>query len=428
MPISPNMNLSIPVVSTTTGPQYAQDVNASLNKIDGHNHTSGQGVQIPSAGLNINANVAMNGFGLTSTSVLNLTSQVVVPSSGTIYRNNDDLWYVDGSGANVRITQGGAVAVSGAVGFSGLPFGTAGASYVSGSQKFVFQSATNTAANVDCGSLLIREVAASANAVTLSSPAALAANYTMRLPGALPANTSALLLSAAGDLSTSGTATAFSATTLNTSTANVSTAVSIQNNSGYLEFKDSTNVTQFASLTGTSAGLALNLPDTADSYLFLINGVTKISCANAKTEIAGRTDGTSVTSGYIGQTITVQGANNTSQNGTSGNPLTFTSGPSLSLTAGVWMVMGTTRIGELSGGTEGFYGQFRISSSGTLFGFGGPQFFAGGGASITVFGVVSLTASQTIQFYFVPNGSGTPVAGLGLANMPCGYIQAVRIG
>lgn len=201
MPISPNMNLSIPVVSTTTGPQYAQDVNASLNKIDGHNHTSGQGVQIPSAGLNINANVAMNGFGLTSTSILNLTSQVVVPSSGTIYRNNDDLWYVDGSGANVRITQGGAVAVSGAVGFSGLPFGTAGASYVSGSQKFVFQSATNTAANVDCGSLLIREVAASANAVTLSSPAALAANYTMRLPAALPAATSLVQSDSSGNLS-----------------------------------------------------------------------------------------------------------------------------------------------------------------------------------------------------------------------------------
>lgn len=198
MPISPNMGLNIPVVSTTTGPQYAQDVNSSLSKLDAHNHTSGQGVQVPSAGININANLPMNNHGLLNASIINLASQALPPASGTVYRNNDDLYYVDGTGANVRITQGGAVAVSGAVGFSGLPFGTASASYNNLTQTFIFQSATNTSANVDCGSVILREVVSSANGVTLASPLALAGNYTMYMPPSLPAVNSYLQLSPAG--------------------------------------------------------------------------------------------------------------------------------------------------------------------------------------------------------------------------------------
>lgn len=269
------MGLNIPVVSTTPGPQYAQDVNSSLNKLDQHNHTPGQGVPIPTAALNINASLGMNNFGLLNASLINLASQALPPISGSIYRNNDDLYYVDGTGANVRITQGGAVAVSGAVGFSGLPFGTASASYDNLNQSFIFQSATNTAANVDCGSVLLREISSGANAVTVSSPPALAADYTIRMPSALPLATSAVLLTAAGDLTTSGTASSLSVGTLDVTTLNVLTAETIKNNSGLLEFRDATGVTQFASLTGSSSGLSLNLPDTADNYTFKVNNVTK---------------------------------------------------------------------------------------------------------------------------------------------------------
>lgn len=199
--LSPNMNLNVPAVATTQGPQYAEDINSSLNKIDAHNHTSGQGLQIPTAGLNIDSNLSLNNFGITNASRIGLVSQNVPPAGGSVYRNNDDLYYVDGTGANVRITQGGAVAVSGAVGFSGLPFGTAGASYNNLNQSFVFQSATNTAANLDCGSVTLREVVASANGVTLASPLVLAASYTMYMPSALPIANSYLELSPAGNVS-----------------------------------------------------------------------------------------------------------------------------------------------------------------------------------------------------------------------------------
>lgn len=269
------MGLNVPVVSTTPGPQYAQDVNASLNKVDTHNHTSGQGVQVPTAGLNINANLPMNTFGLSNASIIGLVSSALPATNGTLYRNTDDLYFKDGAGNNVRITQGGSVAVSGAVGFTGLPFGTAGASYVNGTQTFVFQSATNTAANVDCGSVTLREVVASANGVTLASPLALAGDYTLRMPPALPINTEALLVSSTGNITAGGTANSLTATTITGTNTNVLNTLSVKNDTGLLQFRNTADAVQFASITGSSSGLTFNLPDTADSYTFNVNGVPK---------------------------------------------------------------------------------------------------------------------------------------------------------
>ena len=275
MPISPNMGLNVPVVSTTPGPQYAQDVNASLNKVDTHNHTSGQGVQVPTAGLNINANLPMNTFGLSNASIIGLVSSALPATNGTLYRNTDDLYFKDGAGNNVRITQGGSVAVSGAIGFTGLPFGTAGASYNNLNQTFVFQSATNTAANVDCGSVTLREVVAAANGVTLASPLALAGDYTLRMPPALPINTEALLVSSTGSITAGGTANSLTATTITGTNTNVLNTLSVKNDTGLLQFRNTADAVQFASITGSSSGLTLNLPDTADSYTFQVNTVTK---------------------------------------------------------------------------------------------------------------------------------------------------------
>ena len=281
MPISPNMGLNVPVVSTTPGPQYAQNVNASLSKIDTHNHTSGQGVQVPTAGLNINSNLPMNSFGLTNASIVNFVSSLLPANNGTLYRNTNDLYFKDGAGNNVRITLNGSVNVSGAVGFTGLPFGTASASYNNSNQTFVFESATNTAANVDCGSVTLREVVAGAKGVTLSSPLALANDYTMRMPPALPINTEALLVSSTGSITAGGTANSLTATTVTGTNVNVLNALAIKNNSGILQFRDAADAVQFCAITGSSSGLSLNLPDTADSYTFNVNGVPKAVIDNS---------------------------------------------------------------------------------------------------------------------------------------------------
>ncbi|NDD86085.1 hypothetical protein EBZ38_17645, partial [bacterium] len=59
------------------------------------------------------------------------------------------------------------------------------------------------------------------------------------------------------------------------STLNATTSVAIKNNTSLLEFRDTADAVQFASVTGSTSGLDLNLPDTADSYTFKVNNVTK---------------------------------------------------------------------------------------------------------------------------------------------------------
>lgn len=430
--ISPNMSLILPTVGQEPGPNWALDLNSSLSLVDQHSHAPGSGVPVTPAGLNINVDLPFGGNNATGLKSVRFNSQVSPLATGSdigcLYVSGQDLYYNDTIGNQIKITQSGAV--NGTPGSIGNLIAPAAVNYVPANQTFIFQSdqTNNTPAALDSGYLRIRNLTPSSNYIQIQPNAVLPGNYSLTLPSSLPASTSALLVDSLGNISTSGTANAFSVSTLTATTINALSSISIKNDTGLLEFKNTADSVQFATINSSSSGLSFNLPDTADSYSFLINSVTKISSSNLRTEIAGRTNGTSVTAGYIGETITVTGANNVSQNGTAGNPLTFTLGPSLNLSAGIWLVMGSSRIGELSGGLEGFYGKFRISSSGALFGFGGPQYIPGGGSPITVVGVVSISSAETIQFYFVPNGAGTPVAGLGLPNMPCGYIQATRIG
>lgn len=184
---SANMLLPIPVVGVDPGPQYGTDVNSCLTIIDGHNHTPGLGVAIPTDGLNINADLTfndVNAISLRSVRFQTQGSPLSGPSDlGCLYESGVDLYYNDGSGNQVRITTGGALAgTPGSI--SGLA-PPASASYVSLSSTFVWQSAALTPANMDFASAILRNLTASSKGLTLSPPNAMAADYTITLP-ALP--------------------------------------------------------------------------------------------------------------------------------------------------------------------------------------------------------------------------------------------------
>ncbi len=201
--VSPNMNLQIPVVSQEPGPQYAVDVNTSLLTIDQHNHAFGNGVQITPNGLNINADLNFQNNNATALRTVRFTPQISTitaasPDLGCLYESGVDLYYNDGAGNIVRITQSGGVAGSpGSI--SGLT-SPASASYSAGSQTFTWQSDANTAANMDFGSAILRNITASSNGVTLSPPAALAADYTITLPAGLPGSASFLTIDSSGNM------------------------------------------------------------------------------------------------------------------------------------------------------------------------------------------------------------------------------------
>lgn len=198
---SPNMNLPVPIVGSDPGPTWASDLNSCLALIDSHTHTSGSGVQITPSGMNISGDLSMSNNNLTlcrSTryqvqgSTLSASADV-----GCTYVTGVDLYYRDVSGNNVRITQSGGVAGSpGSIGSLSSP---ATATYVSANATFVWQSDANTSANLDCASLLIRNLVASSYALTLAPPNAMGANYTLTLPS-VPAQTNVMTLDASGSM------------------------------------------------------------------------------------------------------------------------------------------------------------------------------------------------------------------------------------
>lgn len=197
------MTLPISTIGVDTGLNWETNLNASLSIIDGHNHSVGQGVQIQPNGLDINADLSFQGNNATLLRSVRFLSQSAVLSGssdvGCIYVVGNELYYNDLTGGhNVQITNNGNVN-AGAGSISGLPSGTASVSYSAGT--YVFQSATNTAANLDGASVIFRDTTASSNGVTVSAPSALAANYTITWPSGAPASTLPVSMDTSGNLS-----------------------------------------------------------------------------------------------------------------------------------------------------------------------------------------------------------------------------------
>lgn len=199
--ISPNMNLPVPVVSQDPGPDWANNINSCMGAIDSHDHTPGKGVPISSQAINITSDLPLNDNSLTSAKSVVFSSQASFGTNQSLYVETPDLFYNDGNGNIIRITQSGSV--SGASGtITGLPSGTASASYQSVGGTFQFQSATNTPANISGASITVAPQSVSPNAITIKSPNPLSASYNFTLPTSVPSFSSLLSMSTSGVLST----------------------------------------------------------------------------------------------------------------------------------------------------------------------------------------------------------------------------------
>lgn len=208
--VSPNMSLVIPSVGLEPGPDYAIDVNNSLSIIDLHDHTSGRGVQITPAGLNLDSDVSFLGNNATNLRSVRFNSQgsplALGSDKGCLYESGVDLYYNDGNGNQIRMTSGGSV-----VGPTGTITGLvspASATYNAGTQTFIWQSNTNVAANMDNASVTIRipNTVGSAG-TTIAASLSLVTPYTITLPTAPPASLSLVTMDNSGNLGTTRTPT-----------------------------------------------------------------------------------------------------------------------------------------------------------------------------------------------------------------------------
>jgi len=194
--------MPIPTVGEASGPGWATNIDASFSIVDSHNHSSGQGVQINPAGININTDLPYNNNNATTVRTINFNAQTaplaLATDIGCLYVSGVDLYYNDENGNQIRITQSGSVAGSAGT-ITGLPSGTASASFSAGT--FTFQGATNTPATMSVGPLAIGNAIANSKTVTISPNVGIAANYNLALPAALPAAVNYLTLDNSGNLS-----------------------------------------------------------------------------------------------------------------------------------------------------------------------------------------------------------------------------------
>jgi hypothetical protein len=189
---SPNMGLSVLIPGTTTGPGWATSLESDKLLIDSHTHVAGQGVQVPSAGLNINANLpfggnAPTGVGYVGLQAGSLQSGVLL---NAILQSGSNLYWNNGSGQPVQITSAGSLAASTIGGITGLSGTTAALTYSAALQLFIATSNTNLSAGWDGADITVRpRNVVSAQGVKIQAPTTLASSYTTTLPPALPLST-----------------------------------------------------------------------------------------------------------------------------------------------------------------------------------------------------------------------------------------------
>ena len=193
---TPNMNLTLPVVSQTPGPTWASEINADLTIIDSHNH-AGVGALVPVAGLDIDSDLSLATHALTDATKVVLLNQVSNSTANSVYQSGGNLYWMNNASQPVLITSGNALAVGSTGNIGGLPDGLAAVNYVSPTLSFDFTDENGNSASL-VGDVF---VGSSVTLGTASITASGAGTYAINLPTALPVtNTSFLTCTTGGQV------------------------------------------------------------------------------------------------------------------------------------------------------------------------------------------------------------------------------------
>ena len=225
MTTTPNMSLVLP---TDHGSSDTWDVilDTVFGLVDAHDHSAGKGVQVPMGGLKVDADLSFS-FGGVSRAITNLRAidfsaqraSDMTALAGALFLSDgsgglavNELYYRTTGGANVKVTNGASLNVAGFSGGIGGDYSAAGAlvDFIDATDTYRFrqqlgggvqQYARMQSADLDLFEFKANPAAGvPANRVRLARPAALAANYTLTFPGALPSGQAAVQVSAGGVL------------------------------------------------------------------------------------------------------------------------------------------------------------------------------------------------------------------------------------
>lgn len=197
---TPNMKIPSPIPGADPGPDYANQQFNAMGIIDGHNHSSGSGVQISPNGLNINNALPFQNNPATGLQACTFNEQSSYATINSLWVGTDgNLYFNDGAAdPSIQITAGGAVNATS----SGISSGTATASF--SSSILVVNQASNTPASIKAGSYLMGQTGTSgSNYLSIVPPSSLSGgSYTLTLP-AQPAATSFVQIDSSGNITAS---------------------------------------------------------------------------------------------------------------------------------------------------------------------------------------------------------------------------------
>lgn len=214
---TPYMTLVLPLPGIELGPAYAIENNTAFTKIDQHTHIPGQGLPVPTAGMNIDGDLSFNSFNITtirSSRYNNQISPLSLPTDiNSVYVSGGNLYFNDVNGIQIQMTLAGAVNTSLSGTITGMGATTASVVYSSISKTFTFYSASVTPAFLATGPLIIGANTAGSNTVTLTPSLTIPLSYQMTFPDALPPDQEIMTVDASGQqafLPTDGVTTGIS--------------------------------------------------------------------------------------------------------------------------------------------------------------------------------------------------------------------------
>lgn len=209
--VLPNTGIQLPELGADPG-EWDDLINACWEDYDEHDHSPGNGVQVPVAGIDIDDDLDLAGHGLIDVGKVAL-AEVALPSTGASFlfasSVNHELYWRTSGGVNLQITNGSGLNVSLIGGIAG-DYASVGAelAYDDANDRYTFkqQGGPKPWARVACGDLHLHEFNTTESLrVALKAPAALAGSIDITLPLVLPAAQAFVQMSSAGVLLASNT-------------------------------------------------------------------------------------------------------------------------------------------------------------------------------------------------------------------------------
>ncbi len=194
MPTLPNIGLITPTLGGDAG-VWDDKINACFALLDAHDHTSGKGVAITPAAIDIDDDLDMAGNALVNVDQLEFTARAVLAAGSNIFfvnTSDNELYFRSSGGVNIQITNAGALDISGVGGIAG-DYASVGAevAFSDADQVYTFKDQSSPSkkwARVACGPVRIYENDTTESVyVEITAPASLAGSYTVVLPEAVPA-------------------------------------------------------------------------------------------------------------------------------------------------------------------------------------------------------------------------------------------------